>query len=136
VFLPVPYALALAAASVLQLGPLAGAGIGRDNVIGLRENDVADLPSDYAALGGRKEDLGALVERAVRGGWASSGPRSLWERVRVRAARGKTIHSDLATRPSPHPLPLSQRERGVSEQHLSATQLTDGTIHVGDNSAA
>jgi hypothetical protein len=39
-------------------------------------------------------------------------PLSLWERVRVRAVDGKTSYFLFAISSCPHPLPLSQRERG------------------------
>jgi hypothetical protein len=39
-------------------------------------------------------------------------PLSLWERVRVRVFRRKTSYLMCVIYPGPHPLPLSQRERG------------------------
>jgi nucleoside-diphosphate-sugar epimerase len=65
VFVPIPYALSLAAARALGKGPLARLGISYDNVVGAKENDVRDLHSDYAALGGPSEELVTLVERAL-----------------------------------------------------------------------
>jgi hypothetical protein len=39
-------------------------------------------------------------------------PLSLWERVRVRAVGRKMYYLDYLLSLCPHPLPLSQRERG------------------------
>jgi nucleoside-diphosphate-sugar epimerase len=64
---PIPYAVCLAAARVLPSRLLARTGISYENVVGLKQNDVPDLPSNYAALGGQIEDLGVLVARTIHG---------------------------------------------------------------------
>jgi hypothetical protein len=52
-------------------------------------------------------------------GIAGSGPLSLWERVRVRAFGRQNVGDSLHHPRCPHPLPLSQRERGgISKRTL------------------
>jgi hypothetical protein len=61
---------------------------------------------------------------------SSRGPLSLWERVRVRAGEADEAgHSEPGTA-SPHPLPLSQRERGDVATSLSQRERGDAASAV------
>jgi nucleoside-diphosphate-sugar epimerase len=64
--IPLPYTPCLAGAWLLTCCKLSGLGISYDNVVGVRQNDVPGLRSDFASLGGEPEDIRALVERAIR----------------------------------------------------------------------
>ena len=87
VFMPVPYPLALAASTALP-GVAARAGVSRENVAGLKQNDVADLPSDYQSFGERPEDIKTLVNLAIRTGRPE---RSSQNEMKP---RGETVHAD------------------------------------------
>ena len=64
-FVPVPYLPCLALAWALDRCGIRKLGITHESVVGLRQNDVPGLPSDFLAVGGRPEDVHALMERAV-----------------------------------------------------------------------
>ena len=67
--------------------------------------------------------LGCFPNRRRTGiGLREHCPLSLWERVRVRASARTAIHVR-----SPHPLPLSQRERGVTLKVLNLFAYTGGS---------
>lgn len=87
VFVPVPYPLALAASTALP-GAAARAGVSRENVVGLKQNDVADLHSDYESFGERSEDIETLVNLALRTGQPE---RSSQNEMKP---RGETIYAD------------------------------------------
>jgi nucleoside-diphosphate-sugar epimerase len=65
-FIPVPYLPCLALTWVLDRCGIRSLGITYENVVGLRQNDVPGLHSDFLAVGGKPEDVRMLMERAIR----------------------------------------------------------------------
>ena len=65
-FLPVPYLPVLAAAWLLDRLKITALGISYENVVGLRQNDVASMRSDYLRLGGIQRDIASLVRDALQ----------------------------------------------------------------------
>jgi len=71
-FIPVPYYPALAAAWVLDRCRITGLGISYDNVVGLRQNDVAGMPSDFVSLGGQLQSIREVLDRVLMQGAAEA----------------------------------------------------------------
>jgi nucleoside-diphosphate-sugar epimerase len=65
-FLPVPYLPVLAAAWLLDCLKIRVQGISYENVVGLKQNDVADMHSDFRQLGGIPRDIASLVRDALQ----------------------------------------------------------------------
>jgi nucleoside-diphosphate-sugar epimerase len=65
-FLPVPYLPVLAAAWLLDRLKIRLQGISYENLVGLKQNDVADMHSDFRQLGGIPRDIASLVQDALR----------------------------------------------------------------------
>jgi nucleoside-diphosphate-sugar epimerase len=64
-FVPVPYLPVLAAAWVLDCCKIRGLGISYENVVGLRQNDVAAMHSDFLSQGGEPLDIRVLVKQTI-----------------------------------------------------------------------
>jgi nucleoside-diphosphate-sugar epimerase len=64
-FVPVPYQPCLAMAWLLHQFGLNGPGISYENIVGLRQNDVPGMRSDFLSLGGRPQDVRTLVAAAL-----------------------------------------------------------------------
>jgi nucleoside-diphosphate-sugar epimerase len=67
-FVSIPYLPCLAAAWIMHKLRLNAIGISYENLVGLRQNDVSGIRSDFLDLGGQAEDVRTLVERAIARG--------------------------------------------------------------------
>jgi nucleoside-diphosphate-sugar epimerase len=61
--IPVPYWVCWAGISIAKATRLP-VGINPDNLIGMRQNSIMDLDSDFLLLGGQPEDISVLVQKA------------------------------------------------------------------------